>query len=124
MYCQFAQVSKQLSFENRGGFRANKHAVIKCDHCDKLLSAVAELPSWGTPLYGLSLHQEDLVLSARSCDINNNSEQLIVFGVKEPWEEPLTSGYKGQTAAAVHKLETKIGQSDDGNSHPKVTGIL
>ena len=75
------------------------------------------------PPRSLSLHQGSLILSAQSWNINNNNLR-IVFRVKVLWEETVTSGSYKQTVAAVHKLQTKIGQSNDGDSNPKVTDFI
>lgn len=58
-----------------------------------------------------------------SAELEYQQHQLSVFRVKVLWEKPITPGSYEQTAAAVQKLQTKIGQSNDSDSHPKVTWI-
>ena len=91
MYSQFAQVSKRLSYEKSGGgggFKANKHGVIKRGRGYKLLLAVAkEVTGAGETTVQPKPSSGELDPISAGAGIPTTLTDRLLFRVKVLWEK-------------------------------------
>lgn len=105
---------------NGGGFKANKHAVIKCGQGYKLLSAVMkQVTGAGETTVQPKPSSRELDPISAELEYQQRQPKQIVFGVKVLGEKPITSGFCEQTVADMRELRARTGQSADGDSNPK-----